>query len=110
MKKQINLFSYPIVSRVVDYVMGATWTLTICVMVGFVLSCKDSGGPANPVACNGNAEKLTNAAKVFSENPNEANCKAYKNSVKDFLNSCPNFYSGSYKTELEEFMNEPCDF
>src|SRR5690606_4599169 len=97
-----------LIFRGFEFLMGSAWTLIICVMIGFVMSCKDSAGPANPMACTNNAEKVSNAAAVLSADPTEANCIAYKNAIRDFLKSCPNFYTGANKAEIEAALDEPC--
>ena len=61
------------------------------------------------MACNQNAETVSDATIAFTSNPNEANCLAFKNALKDFLKSCPNFYTGAQKAQLEEAVNSPCD-
>lgn len=72
------------------------------------MSCKGKD-PVNPTNCGANAEKVTAAAQVYASNVNKANCEAYKKEVIAFIKSCPTFYTGVTKQQLEEFANEPCN-
>ncbi len=72
------------------------------------MSCKGKN-PVNPVACGANAEKVAAAAQAWGNDNSVANCEAYKKEVVAFIRSCPTFYSGTTKQELEEFANQPCN-
>ncbi len=73
------------------------------------MSCKGKG-PVTPQNCGANAEKLTAAAQAYAKDASVANCTAYKKELEAFFKSCPTFYSGVTKQELEEFLNDhSCD-
>lgn len=72
------------------------------------MSCKGKG-PVNPLNCGANAEKVTAAAQAYANNSTVANCEAYKKEVIAFIKSCPTFYTGVTKQQMEEFANEPCN-
>ncbi len=72
------------------------------------MSCKGKG-PVNPLNCGANAEKVTAAAQAYANNSSVANCEAYKKEVIAFIKSCPTFYTGVTKQQMEEFANEPCN-
>ncbi len=78
--------------------------------VGLILgmSCKGKS-PVSPLSCGTNAQKVTDAAVAYSQNPGKAACEAYKKEVIAFIKSCPTFYTGTTKQDLEDFANEPCD-
>ncbi|GAA4437679.1 hypothetical protein GCM10023091_17230 [Ravibacter arvi] len=77
-------------------------------LTALFVGCKDKSNP-NPLNCGANAEKVTKAAVAFGNEPSVANCEAYKKEVVAFIKSCPTFYSGVTKQELEEIANMPCD-
>ena len=86
-------------------------TLVISVFyAGLILGmgCKNKG-PLNPVNCGVNAQKVLDAGQRLGEDPSIANCEAYKKEVVAFIKSCPTFYTGVQKKELEDFANEPCE-
>ncbi len=72
------------------------------------LGCKGRG-PVNPLNCSVNAQKVTEASLNYSKSQTVANCEAYKREVIAFIQSCPAFYSGTTKQEMEEFANMPCE-
>lgn len=78
--------------------------------VGLILgmSCKGKG-PVNPLNCGANAEKVSAAALAWGNENSVANCEAYKKELIAFFKSCPTFYTGATKQQLEEFTNGPCD-
>src|SRR5690606_11387447 len=104
MKKFLNAVSSVLNSSDSDFKMRSAKMFVICSITSLVMSCKDSSGPGNPMACSSNAEKVSKAAEVFLAEQNEANCNTYKNALKDFFKSCPTFYTGVQKKDLEEFM------
>jgi hypothetical protein len=81
--------------------------LAICVGTGLTISCKKDS-VANPVNCSSNADKVTDAAIAYGNNPTKANCEAYKKTISDLYKSCATFYTGAYKQALDEFLAEPC--
>lgn len=81
--------------------------LSICLGMGLVLSCKKNV-LTNPVNCSNDAEKVTNAAIAYGNNPTKANCEAYKKTINDLYKSCATFYTGASKQALDDFMDEPC--
>lgn len=72
------------------------------------MSCKGKN-PVTPFNCAANAEKVSKAALAWGENQTPANCEAYKKEIAAFVKSCPAFYTGTTKEELEEFVNTPCE-
>ena len=74
----------------------------------FGMSCKGKDR-VDPLNCGANAQKVTDAALAYAQNPGKAACEAYKKEVIAFIKSCPTFYTGVHKQELEDFANEPCD-
>lgn len=85
-------------------------TLVLSSYLCFVLLfsyCKKSSSPS-PVNCSTNAVKVSDAISTWGSNPTIANCEAYKNAVKDFYKSCPTFYTGATKKDLDDFLAEPC--
>ncbi|MFA7471923.1 MAG: hypothetical protein WCY86_03400 [Spirosomataceae bacterium] len=85
--------------------------VTICAVFSMLLlaGCKKNE-PLGVMACGANAEKFTDAAVRFSQDPNEATCEAYKKAIVEYIKSCPTYYTAVQKQELEEFANSPCDF
>lgn len=73
-----------------------------------MFSCKKDSDSPSPGNCAANADKVSAAATKFGNDPTKANCEAYKNSVSDFVKSCPTYYTGATKKALEDFMAEPC--
>ena len=63
----------------------------------------------SPLGCVGNAEKVTESAAKYVNDPSKANCEAYKKTIVDFFKSCPTFYTGVTKKDLDDFVAEPCD-
>lgn len=59
-------------------------------------------------ACGANVEKLTNASNAYLNAATKANCEKYKDEVRAFFKSCPAFYTGTSKKDLEEALSEPC--
>ncbi len=67
---------------------------------------KDKGGP---LSCPDSATRVSNAATALANDfGNKSKCEDYKKAVRDFLNSCPNFYSGTQKKQMEEDLNDAC--
>lgn len=75
--------------------------------IGLMTNCKKSA-VLSPLNCGNDAEKVTDAAIAYSNDPTKARCEAYKNSVRDFYKSCATFYTGASKKALDDFMAEPC--
>ena len=72
-----------------------------------VSGCKGKS-PLNPLGCVNNAEKVSESAVRFSQNPTKSNCEAYKRELLAFIKSCPTYYGAVEKEELEELANSPC--
>lgn len=72
------------------------------------MSCKGKD-PVNPLNCGANAEKVSAAALAWANENSVANCEAYKKELRAFFKSCPTFYTGVTKQELEEFLDDPCN-
>lgn len=62
-----------------------------------------------PFSCTTDALKVTEAATKYVNDPSKANCEAYKKTVIDFVKSCPTYYTGATRKELDDFAAEPCD-
>ncbi|WP_131694674.1 hypothetical protein [Dyadobacter tibetensis] len=72
-------------------------------------NCKKSSVAPNPMNCAKNSESLNKALTDFVATPNNTTCAKYKDAIRDFFKSCPTYYSGVTKKDLEEFLAEPCD-
>lgn len=59
--------------------------------------------------CDNDAKKVTDAATAYSSDPaNKAKCQAYANALSDFFKSCPTYYTGTTKKDLENFVANAC--
>ncbi len=82
----------------------------ICLGLSMAVGCKkDKGGPLNPLGCAANANKVVEATTRWGEDPSIANCEAYKKEAIAFIKSCPTFYSGVQKEQIEEISNMACE-
>ncbi len=83
-------------------------TSILSLSFGILGSCSKA---ASTVAnkCDDDAKKVTDAATAFSADPsNKAKCQAYANALSDFFKSCPTYYSGTTKKDLEDFVANAC--
>ena len=62
-----------------------------------------------PLSCTTDALKVTESATKYLNEPSKANCEAYKKNVIDFLKSCPTYYTGATRQDLDDFAAQPCD-
>ncbi|MCE7040204.1 hypothetical protein [Dyadobacter sp. CY312] len=73
------------------------------------LSCSDKDNSPSPVNCSKNAEKVTAASQVWTDDlTNKAKCEAYKTAVRDFYKSCETYYTGAAKKAIDDFLATPC--
>ena len=83
-------------------------TSMLSLSFGILGSCsKAASNVAN--RCDDDAKKVTAAATAFSADPsNKAKCQAYANALSDFFKSCPTYYTGTTKKDLEDFVANSC--
>ena len=76
--------------------------------IALVMGCSKKDTAPTPQNCGANAQKVSDALMAYVSNPTKAGCEAYKNTVRDYVKSCSQFYTPADKKELEEALAEPC--
>ncbi len=83
-------------------------TLLLSATFGILGSCSKAASTVLN-KCDDDAKKVADAATAFTSDPtNKAKCQAYANALSDFLKSCPTFYAGTTKKDLENFVATAC--
>ena len=83
-------------------------TAIVSVSFGTICSCKKTATVVT-TTCETDAKKVSDAATAFASDPtNKAKCQAYANAISDFFKSCPTYYTGATKKDLEDFVANAC--
>ncbi len=78
--------------------------LAIALLVG----CSKKDTAPSPMNCANNTTRFTETLTAYAANPTEANCKAYKKAITDYVKSCGGLFTAEDKKEWDEFLAEPC--
>lgn len=73
-------------------------------IIGMMFLITDCSKKDSPSACVSLSTAMTNAASAYASNQSSANCSAYVQSIKNYINGC-SVITASEKTSLDAELN-----